>query len=298
MLVRLGPNWVFVLVLLAGLGTLLEAQRRVVVSSSEGLHLRWTAYRLGVSVERIGHGRRALQLATDLAPEVAGSGSVGSLGDMWLQLNSSEAHTQITSLIKELRRLARVTEDPAVYGQVTKDAQSLKNTLLMINEDAARQILDNWPGPPEGESLRLQETSREQQMKDMRRISQLASTDLDAAFEMLSELEAGQPNPMLRMSLLYQLEFRGRSEEADQLFAQMLEAMPNVQDASQAQGYISLLSWVARSRRWAGRSSKRLLRRRSRGPLTLKPARLARRPRTTWRSGCMLPDAGQTSRRP
>ena len=118
----------------------------------------------------------------------------------------------------------------------------------MINEDAARQILDNWPGPPEGEHIRPQETSLEQQMNDRRRIQQLAMKDLDAALEMLPELEAGQPNPMLRTSLLSQLEYRGRSEQADQLLAEMLEAMPNVQDASQAQGYTSLLYWVARSR--------------------------------------------------
>ena len=98
----------------------------------------------------------------------------------------------------------------------------------MINEDAARQILDNWPGPPEGEHIRPQETSLEQQMNDRRRIQQLAMKDLDAALEMLPELEAGQPNPMLRTSLLSQLEYRGRSEQADQLLAGMLEAMPSL----------------------------------------------------------------------
>ena len=84
MLARLTPTWVVVLVILASLGTLLGSQRRVVVSSSDGLDLRWTAYRLGVSVERMEQGRRALQIATDLAPHVAGRESVGSLGDMWL----------------------------------------------------------------------------------------------------------------------------------------------------------------------------------------------------------------------
>ena len=199
---RLNPNCVLTLVILLGLGTLAGSQRRVVVSSSDGSDLKWSAHRLGVSAERIEQGRRALQIATDLAPEVAGGESVGALGDMWVQLSWSEAQTQITDLVKELRRLARVTEDPGVYGKVTSDAQSLKNTLLMIDENAARQILDNWPDPPEGESLRPQEKSRQQQMTDMSRIMQLALTDLDAALEMLPELEAGQPNPTLRSSPL------------------------------------------------------------------------------------------------
>ena len=49
----LNPTWILVLVILASLGTLLGSQRRVVVSSPDGLDLRWTAHRLGVSVERI-----------------------------------------------------------------------------------------------------------------------------------------------------------------------------------------------------------------------------------------------------
>ena len=248
MLARIDPRWVFLFTGITCLSTSLATQRRVVVSSSKGLDLRSTAHRLGVSVERVEQGRKALQVATDLAPEVVGRESVGSLGDSWLRLNWSEAESQIVDLIKELRRFARTTEDPGSYGRVTSDAPSLKSTLLLIDEATARQILDNWPDPPEGEGPAPRRPSPARQMNDMRRMQQLAMNDLDAALEMLSDLEGGRPNPGVRSSLLYQLESRGRNGQADQLFAEMLEAMPTVQDGSQAQGYNSLVYWVARYR--------------------------------------------------
>ena len=86
MLVRHGPNWVSVLVILAGLGTLFGSQRRVVVHTAQDRHLRLTAHRLGVPVNRVEKGRQALRLATDLVASVAGREPMAELGGLWINL--------------------------------------------------------------------------------------------------------------------------------------------------------------------------------------------------------------------
>ena len=83
----ISPRWGFVLVILTCLCPLLGSQRRVVVFSSDDLELRRTAHRLGLGVDKIRQGRKTLQFATDLIPELAGQTSVASLGDVWMALN-------------------------------------------------------------------------------------------------------------------------------------------------------------------------------------------------------------------
>ena len=79
---RLSPNWVFVLVILAGLGTLVGSQRGVVVHTAQDRDLRLTSHRLGVPVDRVEKGRQALRKATRLVGEVTGEKSVSVLAKL------------------------------------------------------------------------------------------------------------------------------------------------------------------------------------------------------------------------
>ena len=84
MLVSHGPNRVFLLVILAGLGTLVASQRRVVVHTAQDRDLRLTAHRLGLPVDRVAKGRQTLRKATRLVGEVTGEESVSVLAKLWI----------------------------------------------------------------------------------------------------------------------------------------------------------------------------------------------------------------------
>ena len=245
MLVRLGPNWVFVLVILAGLGTLVGSQRRVVVHTAQDRDLRLTAHRLGVPVDRVEKGRHALRLATDLVASVAGSESVAELGRLWISLDRRNAAAEIEGLMQLLRETASETEEPRVFNRATNDGRALSAALLSLDVDEAGRIMEDWPQAP-GETRQADDSESESWRRNQHlTLRKLAKQDVNAALKLLSILEDSGTDSPLRMSLLYGLTSAHQSASATQLFNETLARVSALEPEKAASSLRSLVRYSA-----------------------------------------------------
>ena len=244
MLVRLGPNWVFVLVLLAGLGTLVGSQRRVVVHSAQDRELRLTAHRLGVPVDRVEKGRQALRKASGLVGEVTGEESVSVLAKLWTSLDRKHAISEIRRMIELLRKNAESASEEETHRLATAAAQSLSAALLPLDVDAARDVFRNWPAAPEGQEELDLESYQRQRTWEHRGFRELAKRDVGAALDLLPELEAGLIDPNLRTRLMHDLANRGRFDDANGLLDGMLNSISDLDPGVAASGLESVIYYL------------------------------------------------------
>ena len=240
MLLRIPPKWVFLLVTLTSLGMLFGSQRRVVVHSAADRDLRLTAHRLGVPVDRVEKGRQALRMASGLVGEVTGEPSVSVLAKLWSSLDRKHAIGEIRGMIEVLRKKAEGASGNETYRPATAAAGSLRAALVRLDVDAAKAALENWPAAPEGKEEQDMVSYWEQRRREYRSFEELAGKDVDAAIELLSDLEAGLMNPMMRTQLMHELANRGRFEEANGLLDGMLNDISDLDPGTAAGG----LEWV------------------------------------------------------
>ncbi len=241
---RLSPNWVFVLVILAGLGTLVGSQRGVVVHTAQDRDLRLTSHRLGEPVDRVEKGRQALRKATRLVGEITGEKSVSVLAKLWTSLDRKHAILEIRRMIELLRNTAGGASEGETYRLATAAARSLSAALLPLDVDAAREVLKNWPAAPDGHEELDLESYQRQRTWEYQGFRELADRDVGAALDLLPELEAGLIDPNLRTRLMHDLANRGRFEDATGLLDGMLNNISDLDPGAAASGLESVIYYL------------------------------------------------------
>ena len=223
---------------------------RVTIAAPAAKELKRTAHRMRLPVERLKNIREALQLATNLARRMdpVPIEQLGTLAQLYVQLNRPEAGSTIDLLLAAARSAAETAANLSAYQQGSSAFQNLLRALIEIDVDRAVQLSRQWPITPQalGEEADWVRTEHTMQFKTYL-VQRLLPLDPEKAASLYADLgRYGAGNWSMRAQLAVQLV---RSNRTDQAYGLIDAAMADFQsrspDANNFRNFTMFLSQVA-----------------------------------------------------